>query len=336
MGGCSKATLQAIISHGADVNAVNNNGETALMKACKVGDTETLNVLLNAEADINIKNTMGCTLIHHAVLRGCSRATLQAIINHGADVNATEKNNMTALMIACIQKNEEPINVLLKAGANPNIAHARGQTAIHCAVLGKCSKEALQAIIDHGADVNAPNNNSVTALMTACQEGNVEAINILLDAGADPNSIEVYGRTCLHVAVIGLCSKEVLQKLIGHGVNVNARRKYDITALMIACMQGETQKRNIDVINVLLNAGADPNYVTVDGETCLHTAVRGHCSKEVLQKLMDHGVNVNVRSKYGETAIKIACLQGISQKVNIDAINALLNAGADLTLCMLW
>ena len=106
--------------------------------------------------------------------------------------------NVTALMIACAKGNVEAINVLVNAGADSTITDIEGVSWIHFAVFGDCSKEALQAIIDHGADVNATDKNNVTALMTACQRGHVEAINILLKVGADPGSeSDILGATCI-------------------------------------------------------------------------------------------------------------------------------------------
>ena len=65
------------------------------------------------------------------------------------------KRNRTALTNACINKDESAITVLLNARANPNITDADGDTCLHVAAIKECSKEVLQAIIDHGVDVNA-------------------------------------------------------------------------------------------------------------------------------------------------------------------------------------
>ena len=65
------------------------------------------------------------------------------------------------------------------------IKDAVGDTWIHYAVHRDCSEEILQSIINLGADVNAINKQSCTALMLASKMGNVQAINALLKAGAD-------------------------------------------------------------------------------------------------------------------------------------------------------
>ena len=319
VGGCSKQTLQPIIDHGADINAINEDDLTALMIACQKGNVEAINVLLNAGGDSNVTDTMGSTWIHHAAGGICSKVTLQAIIDRSADVNATNNHSTTALMMACERRNAETVNVLLQAGADPNIADTEGFTSIQIATLGGCNKETLQAVIDYGADVNAANKNSITALMMACGRGNVEAINALLNAGADSNITNTKGLTCIHYAVVGGCSKQTLQAIVDHGADINATNEDNLTALMGAC-----QKGNVEAINVLLNAGADSNITDTKGLTWIHHAACGICSKATLQVIIDHGANVNATNKNSVTALILACGVG-----NVEAINALLNAGAD-------
>ena len=279
-GGCSKETLQAIIDHGADVNATNKNNETALMGACGKGNTDAIDVLLNAGADSNVTNVAGATWIHYAVIGGCSKETLHAIIDHGADTNATNKYNVTALMGACEKSNTEAIDVLLNAGADGSVTDVMDATWIHYAVHGGCSKETLQAIIDHSAEVNATNKTNVTALMLACGKSNTDAIDVLLNAEADSTVTDFMDATWIHYAVLGDCtSKEILQAIIDHGADANATNKENVTALMAACLE-----TNTDTIDVLLNAGADSTVRDLMRATWIHQAVhRDSSSKETLQ-----------------------------------------------------
>ena len=125
------------------------------------------------------------------------------------------RTDVTALMRACEKGYIDTINVLLNAGADPNIADTlNGETWIHWAVVGGCSKETLETIINHGADANATNKNSVTALMRACENGNMDTVNVLLNAAADPNIADTEGETWIHYAIRGSCSKEALQVIM--------------------------------------------------------------------------------------------------------------------------
>ena len=74
-------------------------------------------------------------------------------------------------MRSCEKGNVDAIKTLLKAGANHSIVDDEGETWLHDAIRGNCCKEVVQLIVDQGADVNATNNENVTALMRACEHG---------------------------------------------------------------------------------------------------------------------------------------------------------------------
>ena len=120
-----------------------------------------------------------------------SEEVFQALIDHGASVNATDKQNLSALMRACEKKHVAAIHVLLKAGADINIADKNGSTSLMMAVYLDCSKEVLQALITHGADVNATGKWNTTPLMLVGEKANIDTIKLLLNAGAEP-TISIY------------------------------------------------------------------------------------------------------------------------------------------------
>ena len=138
------------------------------------------------------------TCLHYVAYGDCRKEVLlEAIIYHSIGVNATNKNNVTALMIACWKSNKDAINALLNTGADPNIVNARGNTCLHFAARNDYCTEVLQAIIRHGVDVNTKNKDNVTALMIAYGKANIEAITVLLNAGADPSIPDADGYTPL-------------------------------------------------------------------------------------------------------------------------------------------
>ena len=319
---CNKEVLQAIIDHGANVNATSKQKRTALMMVSRNGNVDAMCVLLKSGAEMEIEDADGYTWLHYAVIGGCPKDVLQVIIDHGANVNATNKKNCTALIFASEKQNIEAMNVLLCAGANRDIKDAAGNTWLHYAIQDSCSKETLQTMIDLGADVNATNNENVTALMMFSKMGNVEAMNVLIEAGADRSTKDVNGFTWLHYAACGISNKEKFQAVINLGAELNVTNKCHRTPLMMACHKG-----NIEAINVLFNSGADGTIEDHNGETWLHHAVKGDCSKEVLQAIIDLGAEVNAMSKQSVTALMI-----VSDKGNIDAMNILLTAGAHMNI----
>ena len=316
---CGKEVLHALIDHFAYVNAINQDDQTALILACMKGDIHVMNVLLNARADPNVADVAGNTCLHNGVLRNCRKEVIQTIVDHGADVNATNNKNRTALMMTCL-KNNVTIDVLLNAGANPNIVDVVGDTCLHDAVVGSCSKEVIQAIIDHNADVNVKNKKNQTVWILACVVGNIPAMNVLLNTGidlllkvGDPNPPPYNGNSWLHCAVYGNGSKTVLQAIIDQGADVNETNMHYVVPLMIAC-----DNDNEDAIHVLLNAGADPNIVDGMGNTCLHSAVHAGCRKKVFHAMINHGADLNLTNQRKETALVIACSLG-----NLDIMNVI-------------
>ena len=292
-GDCSKEALQKIIEQGViNVNVVNRQYETALLLACESTQTNIVNLLLRKGVDPNISDIQGSTSLHAAVHGCCANETLQDIINHKVQLDYQDNDGKTALLLSSSYRQQESLKFLLEAGSNPNIVDNDGDTCLHAAVKGGCSKTIIYAIIDHDAHVNATNKDNQTALAIACVKKNVNAINVLLNAGANPNITDADGDTCLHTAALKECSKEVLHAVIDHGVDVNATNKENQTALTVACIN-----KDESAINVLLNARTNPNIVNDNGDTCLHVAVIKECSKEVLQAIIDHAVDVNATNK---------------------------------------
>ena len=343
LGNCSKEVIQAIMDHGANVNATDNMGRTAFMLSCRQNNVVALDVFLktkkpsrwsrlehpkkknNSKADPNIMDICGNTCLHSAVEGHCGKELIQAIIDRIAHVNATNLSNETALILACRIRNIHAMNALLYARANPNMADVDGDTCLHYAVLGNCSKEVIQTLVDHGADVNAKNNKNRTALMLACWENNV-AIDVLLNAGANPNIVDTDGNICLHDAIVGNCGKEFIRAMIGFNANVYAKNKKNQTPLILACRIG-----NIHAMDVLLNTGTNHsfharNHITsaYNGNSLLHYAVYEKWSNAVLQVIIVHGADANETNMDNVTPLMIAC-----ENKDIDAIYVLLNAGAN-------
>ena len=281
---CTVKTVQAIIKHGADVNAVNNRYQTALWLVCFDGQDNLVKNLLDAGADPNIADENSDSSLHAAIYGYCNTETVHNIISNGAQVNAVNNIGETPLLTACSTAQRQLVILLLKSKADPNIVNVEGHGSLHKAVNADCSRETLQEIVDHGADVNAKDRRGRTALLLSCFYRQVDSLKVLIEAGADPTINDEEGFSCIHAAVDGRCSTDVLQTLIDHGADVNATRKDGTTALMRACKTGQSES-----VMFLLASGADVNNVKPDGSTSLHVAVHGKCSKETLQNIIEHG-----------------------------------------------
>lgn len=112
------AAVQALLAKGANVNAKDNYGDTALMEASAKGHREVVQVLLDKGADVNAKTYRGHTALMPASNEG-HREVVQALLDKGADVNAKDNDGWTALIYASSKGHHEVAQVLLENGANP-------------------------------------------------------------------------------------------------------------------------------------------------------------------------------------------------------------------------
>ena len=251
--------LRTVTDLGAELHVLKDKIATVTVQKCVRCDRrqrEIMNVLLKAGADTTIVDVFGDTCLHKILhreylSREYDHDALQMLLDHGAPVNAMNKNHQTAYMLACHQGNIDAMCALVNAGADPNIADSWGNTGLHLAVQGGSSKHVLEEIIAHGADVNAVNNEGATALMLACETWQKEFVNVLLRAGADTSICDVHGDTCLHKLLHRECDQETLEMLLDHGVPVNATNKKHHTAYMLARKQ-----KNIEAMHTLVIAGA--------------------------------------------------------------------------------
>ena len=133
----------------------------------------------------------------------------------------------------------------------------------------------VDALLDAGLYVDRPNAQRKTALHEVASTPQLEAAALLLARGANPNARAEDELTPLHLTAFGnQQSGEMAEQLLAAGAEVNARNKYEATPLVLAARQG-----NLQVIQSLLDAGADPTLAAVEDMTPLKAA-RGNGRKE--------------------------------------------------------
>ena len=108
--------VKRLIDQGADVNATDEDGNTALMYASAEGHTVIVSMLIEAGADVNAKDIDGLTALMLASGEGHTE-TVSTLIKAGADVNAKTKEGWTALMAAADEGHPEIVKLLKKHGA---------------------------------------------------------------------------------------------------------------------------------------------------------------------------------------------------------------------------
>ncbi len=154
------------------------------------------------------------------------------------------------LVEAAKNADRDALRALLEQGASVNAAEADGTTALHWASY-RDDVESADLLIRAGARVNATNDLGATPLWTASQNGSAAMVRRLLEAGADPNRALLLGETPVMVAARS-GNPDVVEQLLAKGADVNARAARGQTALMWAVAQ-----QHAEVVKVLLAHRAD-------------------------------------------------------------------------------
>ncbi len=257
---------QLLVDQKAAIELSTNDGLTALAAAAKHGHYDTLKVLMAAKANVNASDRSGFSPLMHAVVNRHTDIVI-ILLEGNADLSLVDKKHgRTALKWAYANKNPDydliqylrtpwtatpkliqaseallkaaemgdlpALKAAIKAGAYVDAENKHGDTAIHFAAKSG-QIEMTRFLIASRANVNKNedsqgNTGQYTPLMEAVRSGSIETVQLLLEAGADPNQgqYEREGSTPLFCAVGG-------------------------------CAPGNDP--NIEIVKILLKAGANPN-----------------------------------------------------------------------------
>ena len=175
--------VKTLLEAGAKVNAkATDTGETALLNAVSNGHTEIVQILLKAGADVSVKNRFDFNALNTAVAAG-KQDLAAMLLDAGANVES-DTSGLTPLMFAASAGNVDMIRFLAKRGAKVNRGAKEGtQTALMSAIYG-AHADAVQALVDLKADVNAKTKDGDTPLKIAMKGDQDDIVKILKAAGA--------------------------------------------------------------------------------------------------------------------------------------------------------
>jgi uncharacterized protein len=180
----------------------------------KKDHTKVAALLLEKGADVNARDEAGRTALIAASYDGKSKV-VELLIEKGADVEAKSSDGSTALISAAGRGQTEVVKLLLKKGATADAKDNFNQTALMKAAWMR-HPEVVKALLDKRADVNAKGSNGWTALNSAAAVGDPEVVKLLLDAGADINAKTATGETALQTAFYNR-HKVIMDLLKAHG-----------------------------------------------------------------------------------------------------------------------
>ena len=302
-------SARSLIYAGANVRATTRlNAVTPLWLAAQSGDAVMVYMLLDNKADADTANGDGVTPLMIASASG-NPDVVHVLLERGANPNAAERTyGQTPLMFAAANNEADVITVLVDKGADVAAAtKARasstnepmgGLAALHYAVR-QGNVEAVDALLDRGADINQVSADNTTPLMLATINGQFDLAMHLLERGADAMIATAAGATPLYRVVdLQWAPKSaypqppaarqqktsylaLMKALLDRGADPNARlgkalwyTRYGLGAEGID-PSGATpfwraaEAGDVDAMRLLVTHGADPAIKTVEGVTPL-------------------------------------------------------------------
>lgn len=306
------------------------------LQAAVLANNETMTrALLDAGADINVRDINGQTALHAAVSMQNHRL-VRLLLDEGTDVD--HKDLQSPLAVAALRGDIISVRMLLERGSSVSLPVDK--IPVMAAASSGGNLEVVRLLLENGAPIDTPGNRRRTALEVAVNKGNFELVRLLLAAGAyvdvpwpreDPSSSERPSppSTALQKAIV-LGDMRIVQILLEYKADVNAvtgpRRA---SVLQIAVLRNDLQ-----IFSALLHAGARINSSPEQncGQTALQLAAQVN-NAEIVKELLRLGANVNL---VGYRSEQPTALQSAVENRNIDMVRALLDAGAAVNAPPRW
>ena len=283
--------MRLVSAKGANVNATEADGSTAIMYAAANGDLDVVNALIKAGANVKLKNQLGTSAITEASIIG-SAPIISALLKAGADPNFKTPNAETPLMEAARSGKVDAAKALLDAGADINAKETWGEQSALMWAAAQSQADMVKFLASKGANLNDHgkinqwerkiiqeprpkdmNKGGFTALHYAAREGCLLCVQYLLAAKADPDSEDPDRETPLLLALENL-HFDTAAVLVKGGADLDKWDLYGRSPVYMAAdvstlpMKGNgaraviptTDKLSaVDVGRMMLQAGANPN-----------------------------------------------------------------------------
>lgn len=333
-------TVQMLLENGAEVDAKDWLGSTAMDFAAPGGYEKTIRVLLQHGARLDLRDIQENSVLHWAVPH---EAVVRLLLEHGADPNAQNERWQTPLSWVARDGPIAVAKLLLENRGDISIVDKFGCTALHGAALGD-REDMLSLLLDHGANPYAKDKDGWTAMHVAALRHNKDLIQVLSGKVEDADAIldwvalqqqdakkrsllqrmledKAEGSNVMSGLRLAVQEKQLtrLKIFIEKGADVDEKEAVGgWTALIIAADQGYEA-----AVNLLLQNGADVNLGAREGWSPLHWACRNGQDK-VVQILLDHGAKPDV-SECGWTPMLLA-----AKHRHMTIVQILMGVGADL------
>ncbi|KAK0636779.1 ankyrin repeat-containing domain protein [Bombardia bombarda] len=319
--------VQELCDCGARVNDEDDKGSDALYAACLAGHLSTVELLLKLGADVNAKGGK-----HRNALGAASSEGHLDIVNHlieaGADVHFFDDHYGNALQVAAFRGHAEIVRALVVAGSDPSNDGGDKGPALVCAA--SCGQdEVIETLFEITGSSELPDHHVTAALVMAAFCGHESTIRLLAPKG-DLNSVSNTSspnnnRTPLEAAA----SKgylHLVKLLLELGATTTAIDEGRYAGALNASI--DTDSRSLEVVQALLDAGADVDEICSCHESALLHAIR-RGDIDVVKILVNRGANVNLKHETLNIPIQLSAIHE-----DTAILDLLLEHGGDINAVM--
>ncbi|MBN3298262.1 ANR50 protein, partial [Amia calva] len=305
--------VNMVLFWGAAVDAIDGEGRTALSLAAARGSVEVVRTLLDRGLDENHRDDLGWTPLHAAACEG-HRGVCMALTERGSMARVTELDNdgRTPLILAAQEGHLDTVRLLLDRRSPLDHRAYDGHSALSAAAL-EGHRDVVELLLRRGADKDVRDAEGRALLYLLVLEGRLDMASLLLEKGGVPlESCDAEGRTALHVAS-WQGQLEAISLLLRHGADSNAQDKEGRPPLHSAAWRGHASAAGL-----LIDSGAAnvDQACCQQGATALCIAAQeGHT--DLVEVLLEKGANPNHADRYGRTPVKVAGKRGHTKIVRL-------------------
>ncbi|XP_043203160.1 death-associated protein kinase 1-like [Amphibalanus amphitrite] len=261
--------VQALRSKGAELDRVDERGDSAAIWAARHGHPAVLSYLIAEGADVDCKNKCGETPLLVACKYGHG-PVVRILCEAGVILDTQDDHGESALHASVWHGFPLLTQLLIAAGADTDTVNQEGETPLHCAAA-RGLVAAVRSLVTSGGCVSVTDAAGATPLHLALRRRHVQVAHILLDAGAPCDVTDLSGDAPLHVAASeGLLS--ITQALCTYGCSLDGLGGEGLSPLHLAARGG-----HLDLVRVLCLAGCTVDQRSSSGHSPEVIAVQnGH------------------------------------------------------------
>ncbi|MEZ5357377.1 MAG: ankyrin repeat domain-containing protein [Candidatus Zixiibacteriota bacterium] len=221
-----------LLDLGADINRQNYDGETPVFIAAAIKNADMIKLLVERGADLEVANNYGRTPLLNTAREGGDIPIARLLLDLGANVNARDRGDETAIGLATWRGFRELADLLLDRGAEFDHTGREGEFLLAYSAEKKIDR-LFNLLVERGADLSILNERGGTLLHSAALSGSVPIIKTLLSRKFDVNKTDNYNHTPLHYAA-EKGRIEAAQVLIENGADLKARTLSGLSAYNLA------------------------------------------------------------------------------------------------------